>query len=66
MIITKESERLSYMINNILDFSKIEMGRKEFNPKPGNLAEVVEFRRRLEKADARSRRRRAKTANQKD
>lgn len=41
MIITKESERLSYMINNILDFSKIEMGRKEFDLKPGNLEEVV-------------------------
>lgn len=41
LIITKESERLSYMINNILDFSKIEMGRKEFDLKPGNLAEVV-------------------------
>ena len=40
-IITKESERLSYMINNILDFSKIEMGKKEFDLKPGNLAEVV-------------------------
>ncbi len=40
-IITKESERLTYMINNILDFSKIEMGRKEFELKPGNLAEVV-------------------------
>jgi signal transduction histidine kinase len=40
-IITKESERLTYMINNILDFSKIEMGRKEFDLKPGNLAEVV-------------------------
>ena len=40
-IITKESERLSYMINNILDFSKIEMGRKEFDMKPGNLTEVV-------------------------
>ncbi len=40
-IITKESERLSYMINNILDFSKIEMGRKEFDLKPGKLAEVV-------------------------
>ena len=40
-IITKESERLSYMINNILDFSKIEMGRKEFDLKSGNLAEVV-------------------------
>jgi signal transduction histidine kinase len=41
LIITKESERLSYMINNILDFSKIEMGRKEFDLKPGKLAEVV-------------------------
>lgn len=40
-IITKESERLSYMINNILDFSKIEMGRKEFDIKPANLKEVV-------------------------
>ena len=41
-IITKESERLSHMINNILDFSKIEMGKKEFDLKPGNLAYVVE------------------------
>ncbi|MDB4581580.1 HAMP domain-containing histidine kinase [Draconibacterium sp.] len=40
-IITKESERLSFMINNILDFSKIEMGRKEFDIKPGNLVNVV-------------------------
>lgn len=40
-IITKESERLSFMINNILDFSKIEMGRKEFDMKPGNLTEIV-------------------------
>jgi signal transduction histidine kinase len=41
IIITKESERLSHMINNILDFSKIDMGRKEFDLKPGNLIEVV-------------------------
>ena len=41
MIITKESERLSHMINNILDFSKIEMGRKEFDLKEGNLVEVT-------------------------
>ena len=41
LIITKESERLSHMINNILDFSKIEMGRKEFDLKPGNLVEIV-------------------------
>jgi signal transduction histidine kinase len=40
-IITRESERLSYMINNVLDFSRIEMGKKEFNLKPGHLAEVI-------------------------
>jgi signal transduction histidine kinase len=39
-IITKESERLSHLINNVLDFSRIEMGRKEFNFKTGNLARV--------------------------
>ncbi len=41
-IITKESERLTHMINNILDFSKIEMGRKEFDLKPGDLKKVVQ------------------------
>jgi signal transduction histidine kinase len=40
-IITRESERLSYMINNVLDFSRIEMGRKEFNLKTGHLAGVI-------------------------
>lgn len=40
-IITKESERLSHLINNVLDFSRIEMGRKEFDFKKGNLAQVV-------------------------
>ena len=40
-IITKESERLSHLINNVLDFSRIEMGRKEFNFKNGNLANVI-------------------------
>lgn len=40
-IITRESERLSYMINNVLDFSRIEMGKKEFNLKQGNLADVI-------------------------
>jgi len=40
-IITKESERLSHLINNVLDFSRIEMGRKEFNLKKGNLSDVV-------------------------
>ena len=37
-IITKESERLSHLINNVLDFSRIEMGRKEFDFKKGDLA----------------------------
>jgi signal transduction histidine kinase len=40
-IITKESERLSHLINNVLDFSRIEMGRKEFDFKKGNLAQIV-------------------------
>jgi signal transduction histidine kinase len=40
-IITKESERLSHLINNVLDFSRIEMGRKEFNFKTGSLAGTV-------------------------
>jgi len=40
-IITKESERLSHLINNVLDFSRIEMGRKEFSFKKGDLAKVV-------------------------
>jgi len=40
-IITKESERLSHMINNVLDFSRIEMGRKEFDLKKGCLQDVI-------------------------
>jgi len=40
-IITKESERLSHLINNVLDFSRIEMGRKELDFKKGSLAEIV-------------------------
>ena len=40
-VITKESERLSHMINNILDFSKIEMGRKEFNFHKGDIAMTI-------------------------
>jgi signal transduction histidine kinase len=42
-IITKESERLSHLIDNVLDFSRIEMGRKEFIFKKGNLAEVISY-----------------------
>jgi len=53
-IITRESERLSYMINNVLDFSRIEMGKKEFNLKSGHLEEVIKetlelYRYHLEK-----------------
>jgi signal transduction histidine kinase len=53
-IITKESERLSHLINNVLDFSRIEMGKKEFDIKKGNLADVIDdtlesYRYHLEK-----------------
>jgi signal transduction histidine kinase len=53
-IITKESERLSHLINNVLDFSRIEMGKKEFDFKKDNLAGVIQetlesYRYHLEK-----------------
>jgi signal transduction histidine kinase/tetratricopeptide (TPR) repeat protein len=55
-IITKESERLSHLINNVLDFSRIEMGRKEFDFKKGNLQDVIQdtlesYRYHLEKKE---------------
>jgi signal transduction histidine kinase len=40
-IITKESERLSHLINNVLDFSRIELGRKEFKFRSESLSQVV-------------------------
>jgi signal transduction histidine kinase len=40
-IIREESERLTALINNILDFSRIDAGRKEYEFKETNLAELV-------------------------
>jgi two-component system phosphate regulon sensor histidine kinase PhoR len=41
-IITRESERLSRLIDNVLDFSRIERGRAAYEFSPGRLDEVVE------------------------
>ncbi len=40
-IIRKESERLTALINNILDFSRIEAGRKEYEFRDTDIADVV-------------------------
>jgi signal transduction histidine kinase len=40
-IIRQESERLTALINNILDFSRIEAGRKEYELRPTDMAELV-------------------------
>jgi signal transduction histidine kinase len=40
-IIRKESERLSALINNILDFSRIEAGRKDYEFRETDIAELV-------------------------
>jgi signal transduction histidine kinase len=40
-IIRKESERLTALINNILDFSRIEAGRKEYEFRETNIADLV-------------------------
>ena len=40
-IIRKESERLTALINNILDFSRIEAGRKEYEFREADIAELV-------------------------
>lgn len=41
-IITRESGRLTQLIDNVLDFSSIEAGRKEYNFALANVGEVVE------------------------
>ncbi|MDH4270719.1 MAG: ATP-binding protein [Candidatus Aminicenantes bacterium] len=53
-VITGESERLSYLINNVLDFSRIGREGREFNFKAGSLAQAVKstlesYRYHLEK-----------------
>jgi signal transduction histidine kinase len=40
-IIRKESERLTALINNILDFSRIEAGRKEYEFRETDIADLV-------------------------
>jgi len=40
-IIRKESERLGKLISNILDFSRIEAGRKEYDLRETDIAELV-------------------------
>jgi two-component system phosphate regulon sensor histidine kinase PhoR len=40
-IITRESERLSHLIDNVLDFARIERGKAAYDFKMGDLAEVV-------------------------
>lgn len=53
-IITRESERLSRLIDNVLDFARIERGKVAYDFKMGDLAEVVAraievYRYRLER-----------------
>jgi signal transduction histidine kinase len=40
-VITRESSRLTNLINNILDFARIEAGRKEYTMRPLDVADVV-------------------------
>ncbi|MFQ5490408.1 MAG: sensor histidine kinase, partial [Phycisphaerae bacterium] len=40
-IITRESTRLTHLINNILDFSRIDAGRKRYKMEPVDVGEVV-------------------------
>lgn len=53
-IITRESERLTRLIDNVLDFARMERGRSAYDFQLGNLREVVErsldvYRHRLER-----------------
>ncbi len=53
-IITRESERLSHLIDNVLDFARLERGKASYDFSLGDMADVVEraldvCRYRLEK-----------------
>ncbi len=41
-IITRESERLSHLIDNVLDFARLERGKASYEFAEGRLAEVLE------------------------
>jgi signal transduction histidine kinase len=40
-IITRESERLTHLLDNVLDFSRIDRGQKQYQFEEGDLAAVV-------------------------
>lgn len=40
-VITRESTRLTNLINNILDFARIEAGKKEYSMQPTDVAAVI-------------------------
>lgn len=42
-VITRESERLSRLIDNALDFSRIESGRQRYELEPGALEDNLRF-----------------------
>ena len=41
-VITRESERLTRLINNVLDFSRIEGGRQRYDMRPGRVGPIVQ------------------------
>ena len=41
-IITRESERLSHLIDNVLDFARLERGKASYHFEEGDLAELLE------------------------